>query len=142
VAAAGPWTVTSEGRTKILDGTLASGDTYKVALLTSASNIGAASTTFAGVTGEHAAANGYAAGGIAVTLALAGTVSVTVKTTADPVWTAAGGSITARWACLYEVGGRVLAYALLDGTPADVTATDGNTLTVGMSGSNTIMTLA
>jgi hypothetical protein len=54
---------------------------------------------------------------------------------ADAVWTAAGGSITARFAVLYEVAGDVLCYCLLDSTPADVTATDGNTLTVAFNAS-------
>lgn len=46
-----------------------------------------------------------------------------------------GGSITARSAVLYEVAGDVLNHALLDAAPADVTATDGNTLTVAASAS-------
>jgi hypothetical protein len=41
---------------------------------------------------------------------------------------------------LYEVAGNVLCYALLDSTPADVTATDTNTLTVGSNG-GTVFTL-
>ena len=61
---------------------------------------------------------------------ISGTTTTKVDISVDPVWTAAGGSITARFACLYEVAGDVLAYCLLDSTPADVTATDGNTLTV------------
>jgi hypothetical protein len=61
--------------------------------------------------------------------------------TTAPVWTASGGSITARYAVIYEVGGNVLCYALLDSAPADVSATDGNTLTVGSNG-GTVFTLA
>jgi hypothetical protein len=139
--AAGTWTFTSEGRTKILDGTLATGDTYKCALFLSTSNIGAASTTYAGVTNEHANANGYTTGGISITFSVAGTTTVTVDIATDPVWTASGGSITARFAVIYEVAGRVLCYALLDSTPADVTATDGNTLTVAANASG-VFTLA
>src|SRR5580765_8663694 len=111
-----------------------------MALLLSTSNIGASSTTYAGVTNEHANANGYTTGGIAITLTLAGTTTVTVDIATDPVWTASGGSITARFAVIYEVGGNVLCYALLDSTPADVTATNGNTLTVGSNG-GTVFTL-
>lgn len=129
--AAGTWTFTSEGRTKLLDGTFdIDSDSYKMALFLSTSNIGAGSTTYAGLTNEHSNANGYTTGGIAVTLTLSGTTTVTVDITTDPVWTASGGSITARFAVIYEVSGRVLNYCLLDSTPADVTATDGNTLTV------------
>lgn len=140
--AAGAWTFTNEGRTKLLDGTFdIDTDTYKCALLLSTSNIGATSTTYAAVTNEHANANGYTTGGIAVTLTLAGTTTVTVDVSTDPVWTASGGSITARFGLIYEVSGRVLCYCLLDSAPADVTATDGNTLTVQMNASG-VFTLA
>jgi uncharacterized protein with von Willebrand factor type A (vWA) domain len=57
-------------------------------------------------------------------------VNDTVQFTANPAWTASGGSIAARYAAVYEVGGDVLAYCLLDTTPADVTVTSGNVLTV------------
>ena len=134
--AAGNWTFTNTGRTSLLNGTFdIDTDSWKCALFLSTSNIGAASTTFAGVTNEHAAANGYTAGGISITLTLAGTTTVTVDIATDPVWTASGGSITARFAVIYEVGGNVLCYALLDSTPADVTATGGNTLTVAANAS-------
>jgi hypothetical protein len=140
--AAGAWTFPNGARTDIANGVLAiATDTYKCALFLSTSNIGAASTTFAGVTNEHAAANGYTAGGIAVDLTLAGTTTVTADIATDPVWTASGGSIVARYAVIYEVGGNVLAYCLLDATPADVTATTGNTLTVAAH-ANGVFTLA
>jgi hypothetical protein len=140
--AAGNWTMTNGGRTKLLDGTFdIDSDSWKMALLLSTSNIGAASTTYAGLTNEVANANGYTTGGIAVALTLSGTTTVTVAMTTAPVWTASGGSITARFAVIYEVGGNVLCYALLDSTPADVSATDGNTLTVGSNG-GTVFTLA
>jgi hypothetical protein len=119
-----------------MNGTFVIGtDSFKVALLQSTSNVGAASTTYAGVTNEVANANGYTTGGIAVTLTLSGTTTVTATYGTPAVWTAAGGSITARFAVIYEVGGTVLCYSLLDSTPADVTATSGNTFTVGASGS-------
>lgn len=140
--AAGAWTFTNGGRTRLLNGTFdIDTDSYKCALFLSTSNIGAASTTYAGVTNEHANANGYTTGGIAVTLTLAGTTTVTVDVGTDPVWTASGGSIVARFAVIYEVAGDVLCYCLLDSTPADVTATDGNTLTVAMNASG-VFTLA
>jgi len=129
--AAGAWTFTNTGRTSLLNGTFdLDTDIFKTAIFLSTSNIGAASTTFAALTNEHAAANGYTAGGIAVTPTLAGTTTVTVDLSTDPVWSASGGSITGRFAVLYEVSGNVLAYCLLDTTPADVSATAGNTLTV------------
>jgi hypothetical protein len=140
--AAGTWTFPNSARTDLLNGTFdLDTDSWKCALFLSSSNIGAASTTYAGVTNEVANAFGYTTGGIAIVLTLAGTTTVTVDITTDPVWTASGGSITARFAVIYEVGGRVLCYALLDSTPADVTATDGNTLTVAANASG-VFTLA
>jgi putative effector of murein hydrolase len=140
--AAGAWTFTNAGRTSLLDGTFdVADDTYKMALFLSTSNIGSGSTTYAGVTNEHANNNGYTTGGISVDLTLSGTTTVTVDIATDPVWTASGGSITARFAVIYEVSGNVLCYCLLDNTPADVTATDGNTLTVAAHASG-VFTLA
>lgn len=139
--AAGSWTLTNTGRTSLLNGTFdLDSDTFKMALFLSTSNIGAASTTYAGLTNEHANANGYTTGGAAVTLSLSGTTTVTVDSS-DATWTASGGSITARFAVIYEVGGNVLAYCLLDSAPADVTATTGNTLTVAIHASG-VFTLA
>jgi hypothetical protein len=139
--AAGAWTFPNSARTDLLNGTFdLDTDTWKMALFLSTSNIGAASTTYAGVTNEHANANGYTTGGIAMTLTLAGTTTVTVDGN-DPVWTASGGSIVARFAVIYEVSGRVLCYCLLDSAPADVTVTTGNTLTIALHASG-IFTLA
>lgn len=128
--AAGPWTLTNATRTNLSNGVFLDADSYKIALFLSTSNIGAASTTYAGVTNEHANANGYTTGGNAVTMSRSGTTSVVIDTTDPAVWSASGGSIVARFAVLYEVAGNVVAYALLDSTPADVTVTTGNTLTL------------
>lgn len=142
--AAGTWTLTNTARTKILNGQFdLDSDTYKCALFLSTSNLSTSSTTYAGVTNEHANANGYTTGGLTVAFTLAGTTSVTASFTSNPVWTATGGSITARWAAIYEVGGDVLAFVLLDSTPANVTATDGNTLTIDSDGTpSPVFTLA
>lgn len=138
--AAGDWTFTNTGRTSLSNGTFLDADSYKIALFLSTSNIGAASTTYAGLTNEVANANGYTTGGEATTLSRSGTTTVTFDAT-DVVWTASGGSITARFAVLYEVGGNVLCYCLLDSAPADVTATNGNTLSVNINASG-VFTLA
>ncbi len=140
--AAGAWTFTNSARTSLLDGTHdIDSDSWKVAILLSTSNIGSGSTTHAGVTNEHANANGYTTGGVAVTLTLSGTTTVTVDIATDPSWTASGGSIVGRYAELYEVAGRVLCYCLLDSTPADVTTTTGNIFTVAANASG-VFTLA
>jgi len=129
--AAGAWVFTNGGRTALLDGTFdIDTDTFNMALFLSTSDLSATETTYAGLTNEHANANGYTTGGIEVDLTLAGTTTVTCDIATDPTWTASGGSIVARFACIYEVGGLILCYCLLDSTPADVTVTTGNTLTV------------
>lgn len=141
--AAGNWTFTNAGRTSLLNGDFdLDTNTFLMALFLSNSNIGAASTTYAGLTNEHANANGYTTGGVSMgALTLAGTTTVTVDDPADVVWTASGGSIVARFAVIYKSAGNVLVYCLLDSTPADVTATTGNTLTVALNASG-IFTLA
>lgn len=129
---AGVWTFTNSTRTNILNGTFdLDSDSFKCALVTSSSNISTSSTTWAGVTNEVANGNGYTTGGVTVSpLALAGTTSVTVKFGTNPSWTASSSGITARWAVVYEVGGNVLCFCLLDNTPANVVVSSGNTLTI------------
>lgn len=139
--AAGAWTFTNAGRTSLINGDFdIDTDVFKMALFLSTSNIGSGSTTYAGLTNEHANANGYTTGGKTLTMALSGTTTVTVDCD-DQTWTASGGSIVARFAVIYESAGKVLCYCLLDSTPADVTATDGNTLTVQINASG-VFTLA
>ena len=139
--AAGNWSFTNATRTNLSNGIYLDADSYKIALFLSTSNIGAASTTYAGLTNEHANVNGYTTGGNAVTMSRSGTTTVTFDTTDPAVWTASGGSIVARYAVLYEVGGNIVAYCLLDSTPADVTVTTGNTLTLTIHASG-VFTLA
>lgn len=132
--AAGAWTLTNNTRTYLLDGSFdLNTDSFKIALFTSASNIGATSTTYAGLTGEVANGNGYTTGGNTVTGSLSGTTTVTFDTTDPAVWTASGAGFTARYGVLYEVSGNVLAYFLLESPAADVTVTAGNTLTITVS---------
>jgi len=142
--AAGAWVFTNIGRTDLLSAyyQIETGS-YKMALhLSTGTQPAAGTTTWAGLdSSEHANANGYTDGGIAVALSLTGTTTVKVDIDTDPVWTASGGSIVARWAVIYLVGGNVLCYCLLDSTPADVTVTTGNTLTVAAHASG-VFTLA
>lgn len=131
-SAASAWTFTNSARTKMLNGQFDfDSDTWKMALFLSTSNLSTSSTTYAGVTNEHANANGYTTGGVAITFSLSGTTTVTADST-DATWTASGGSIVARFAAIYEVGGDVVAFCLLDDTPADVTVTTGNQLTIAI----------
>lgn len=96
-----------------------------------------ADVVYADVSNELATANGYTNGGQALAgVSWAQSTTVAIFDANDTVWTAAGGSITARYAVLRAVGtfntqvDPLIAYILLDTTPADVTATDGNTLTL------------
>ena len=136
MAAPGAWTLVNGAREDILNGTFVVGSGYKVALVTSGSNISVSSSAFSGVTGEVANANGYATGGVSVTLSQTGTTSVNVFFSSNPSWTASGGSITARWAVLYKTGSDVLAFSLLDSAPADVVVAAGNTLQIKSDNTN------
>lgn len=141
---AGPWTLTNNTRTYLAEagyGNLTTANAVKVALFASTGNIGASSTTYSAATGELATANGYTAGGAAATLVPTGTTNVSLTFSANVTWTASGGSIAAYWGVLYVVtGGDILAYFLLDNTPATVTTTSGNTLTI--SNSNPAISIA
>lgn len=142
--AADKWRVYNKWKEYMSDGTVdMDADTFKMALFTSASN--AATLTldnFAALTNQVAGGNGYTAGGETLTTVTWNESSGTVTFDADNVvWTASGGSITARFAVIYDdtvatpVVDALVAYCLMDNTPADVTATDGNTLTVQINAS-------
>lgn len=136
--AADAWDVYDKFKEYACDGTMdLDGDSLKVSLHSSSSD--AATQTlmlFASVTNELSTANGYTAGGDtpgSVTWTeSSGTVTLD---SADPAWTASGGSITARFAVCYDdtptsPADPLIACCLLDNAPADVTVTDGNTLTI------------
>jgi hypothetical protein len=109
-----------------------------MALFLSTSNANTLTNAVYGdLTNEHANANGYTTGGIALTgetwLNSAGTSTADCN---DVVWTASGGSIVARFAVIYcnatvnSIVKPLLCVCLLDTAPADVTTTTGNTLTI------------
>lgn len=142
--AAGAWEMPNATRTKLLDGTIdVDTDVWKIALFLSTSNLDNTKALYTDLTNEVATAFGYTQDDETIVLALTGTTTVKVDINVDPVWTAAGGSITARWAVIYKDAGNqdTLVWCLLDSTPADVTATDGNTLTVAAHASG-VFTLA
>jgi len=111
-------------------------DTFKMALYLSSSNADNTSDNVysSDLTNEHSAGGGYAAGGETLTSVTWNNVDGTVTfDCADVVWNASGGDITARYAVIYDDTPSpkpLVAYSLLDNTPADVTATDGNSLTI------------
>lgn len=94
------------------------------------------------LTNEHANANGYTTGGVAfITETWTNSSGTITFDAADPVWTASGGSIVARFAVVYRnatvnsIVKPLLCVCLLDTAPADVTATTGNTLTITINAS-------
>jgi hypothetical protein len=113
-------------------------DSFKVTLHTSTYSPNAGThTVYADLTNELSTASGYTNGGVAlgsVTWTRSG-ATVTFDA-ADTVWTASGGTITARYAVIRKDGtanaivSPLVCYILLDTTPADVSATTGNTLTL------------
>ena len=109
--AAGAWTFTDELRTKLVDGTFdLDTDTFKMALFLSTSNLGTSSTTYAGLTNEHANANGYTTGGENITYNSTRSGGTITSTAVDVVWTASGGNLGASTTGRY--------FPIYDDTPA------------------------
>lgn len=147
MAAAGKWKLYDLAKKYLADGTLDLDDTtnWKMALFLSTSNANTLSVgtgVYGDLTNEHANANGYLTGGVAIGSETWTNSSGTITfDCADGQWTASGGSITARFAVIYKnatvntIVKPLLAVCLLDATPADVTATDTNTFTVQINAS-------
>jgi hypothetical protein len=137
MAAAGRWKVYNKAKYNVglgnikFDGT----HTFKCALFLSTSNCNTLThDELADLTNQVANGFGYTTGGVTMTT-LSWTESGGVATLDfdNPSWTASGGSITARYAVIYDdtaSGDLLLAVCVLDSTPADVTATTGNPLTI------------
>lgn len=147
MAAAGKWKLYQTAKLYLADGTFDMDDTtnWKVALWLSTSNantLGGTNDVYGDLTNEHANANGYTTGGVAASgitwTQSAGTATFDI---ADPVWTASGGSIVARFSTIYKnatvntIVKPLLAVTLLDTAPADVTTTTGNTFTITINAS-------
>jgi len=140
--AAGKWKLYEQAKLAIHNGDIdLNGHSFKINLYLSTSNCDTLSghDALADLTNQHATANGYTQNNKAVTITTAQSGgTVTVDETTNPVWTASGGSITARFAVIYDdthADDMPLCVCLLDTAPADVTATDGNTLTINMNAS-------
>jgi len=135
--AAGKWKLYESAKLAIANGEIdLDSHSFKIALFASTSNCDTLSgtTTLASLTNQLATANGYTQNSKAVTITTANSGgTITVDETTNPVWTASGGSITARFAVIYDdthASDQALCVCLLDTTPADVTATNGNTFTI------------
>jgi hypothetical protein len=87
----------------IHDFTTATGDTFKLALVTSASSIGPSTANLAAISGEVAAGGGYSTGGInlAIPSSMPSLTSSTAWTTFSTV-TWSSSSITARGGMIYN----------------------------------------
>ena len=114
-------------------------DTFKILLCTSTYTPSiSAHTVLADITNELSG-NGYARQtlGSVTSAQSAGTYTFDF---ADPVFTATGGSLVARYWVIFDdtptsPADPLVAYGLIDNTPADVTTTDGNTLTFTVNAS-------
>lgn len=135
------WVLHDKAKEYIGDGTIdLDGDSFKVALFLSTSNVATTSiNALATATNEHANGNGYTTGGVALSTVTwtesSGTITFDAADMTD-AWTASGGSIVCRFAVLYDdtviapVADPIIAHCLLDNSPADITVTDSNTLTI------------
>lgn len=145
--AAGKWKVYDQAKVYLANGTHDLDDTanWKVALFLSTSNantLSVGTAVYGDLTNEHANGFGYTTGGVNI-LSETFTQSAGVATFdfADVSWTAAGGSIIARFAVIYRdatvnsIVKPLLAVCLLDVAPADVTCTTGNILTIQINAS-------
>ena len=147
MAAAGKWKLYEVAKKHLADGTfdLDAASSWKLALFLSTSNantLSVGTNVYGDLTNEVAQANGYLTGGIAITAPTWTNVSGTITFDCDDVtFNASGGPITARFAVIYwnatvnTFVKPLLCVCLLDATPADVTATDGNPLNVVMNAS-------
>lgn len=136
--AAGAWVFYNNGKLNIGRGADLSASTFKVTLHTSAYTPNVSThAAYADLTNELATANGYTNGGLTLTSVTWTDSSGTEKfTSAAMQWAATGSGITARLAVIRASGtfnsvvDPLICYCLLDSTPADVTASAGNNLTI------------
>jgi hypothetical protein len=104
---------------------------------------GAPNGVYASLTNELATQFGYTqkAETVAATWADNASGNTTKFDTVDPAWTASGGTITAYYAVLLNdthTSDGLICYCLLDATPADVSVTTGNTLTIQQNASGVL----
>ncbi len=106
---------------EILEGVHAAGDTYKLALFTSAASLGADTTAYA--TTNEVSGTGYTAGGATLADLVTGLSGGTAYLTfTDPSW--ANATITARGGLIYSASKSNKAVAAFD-FGGDVSSTNG-----------------
>lgn len=136
--AADAWKIYDSFKEKMADGTLdLDNDSFKCALFTSTHTPAQTDDSYTALANEVANGLGYLTGGVALTSVTWTESSGTVTfDAADISWTASGGSIVGRYAIIYDdtdAGKQLVAMSLLDNAPADITVTDGNTLTLQLN---------
>lgn len=145
--AAGKWKMYESAKLAWANGTIDfDSHSFKINLYLSTSNAdtltAATITQLTDITNQVATNFGYTQNTKAVTITTANAAgTITIDETTNPVWTASGGSITARFAVIYDdshASDMPCFVCLLDVAPADVTATDGNTLTITMNASGVV----
>lgn len=141
--AAGSWTVFNLAKKHLADGVFdLDTNTYKMALTTSAQALAATfvgSSTdcrYADLTNEVASGGGYTTGGKTLTATWTQSTGTITFDVDDQAWTSS--TITARYAVIYDnttANKNLLAFCLLDSTPADVSTVSGTlTITINASG--------
>lgn len=144
--AANAWTIYNEFKATLgLKALNLNTDTIKMALFKSTSNCGSASlgtAQYATLTNETTNANGYTTGGVTLSgvsySQTSGTATFTVGTGS---WMAAGGTIVARFAVLYDdtaTNKDLICFTTLDNTPADITVLNGETLNITINPSGVL----
>lgn len=142
--AADAWAIQNNCIIDIVNGTIdltAGAGYFAVVLLDSGYTYDADHDTYSDISGDEVANGaGYTTGGDIIANPTATNNAGTVTFDSDdPSWTADGGAITARFAALVHVaagssvpqaGDKVMAITLLNDTPADETASDGNPFTI------------
>ena len=145
MAAAGKWKLYEQAKLAIANGEVDfNDDAFEIALYLSTSDcdtLTGADRDLATITNQVATNFGYiqadgAAGGKVLTVTAANSGGTITVDGDNPVWTASGGSITARFAVIIDgthASDIAIAVCKLDAADADVTATTGNTLTITMN---------
>lgn len=142
--AAGKFKMYEETKLAIANGEIDfANDAFEMALYlsTSDANTLTGTRTLASLTNQVASAFGYiqadgAAGGKVLSVTTGNTAGTIKIDGDDPVWTASGGDITARYAVIIDgthASNIAIGVFLLETPTADVTATDGNTFTITMN---------
>src|SRR3990167_9177265 len=104
--AAGKWKLYDDAKKNIANGLIdLDSDSFKIILMLSTSNansLDVGTGLLADLTNQVSTAFGYTQNDKAVTITVAESAgTTTIDETTNPVWTASGGSITARFAVIY-----------------------------------------